>query len=124
MKDNVEIYTMALIRVLHDSDEFKAYEKIRKKVAEDEDLHRRINEYRKACFKMQNSEEYEGENGQDIYSRMREFQAANNELTMNPLAEEYLKCELAIVRILQKIARKVVGSVELDLGDIADDIHP
>ena len=67
---------------------------------------------------MQNSGDVES-----LYERMQQFDQKYDELLKNPLVEEYLKCELAICRMLQQIASKVVESVELDLDDIANDIY-
>ncbi len=118
MKDNVEIYTMALIRVIHDSDAYKDYKAVRKRLAEDPELKNRVNQYRKECYHLQNSGDVDS-----LYERTQRFDEQYDDLLKNPLVEEYLKCELALCRMLQQIASKVVESVELDLDDIANDIY-
>ncbi len=118
MKDNVEIYTLALIRVIHDSDAYKDYKTVRNRLSQDPDLKNQVNQYRKECYHLQNSGDVES-----LYERMQQFDQKYDELLKNPLVEEYLKCELAICRMLQQIASKVVESVELDLDDIANDIY-
>ena len=118
MKDNVEIYTLALIRVIHDSDAYREYKTVREKVAQEPDLKRQINQYRKECYQLQNSGDVES-----LFERTQRFDGQYEEFLKNPLAEEYLRCELAICRMLQQIAIKVVESVELDLDEIADEIN-
>ena len=118
MKDNVEIYTLALIRVIHDSDAYREYKAVRERVAQEPELKHQINQYRKECYQLQNSGDVES-----LFERTQKFDGQYEEFLKNPLAEEYLRCELAICRMLQQIASKVVESVELDLDEIADQIN-
>lgn len=118
MKDNVEIYTLALIRVIHDSDAYKAYKAVREKVAKDPELKSRINRYRMECYRLQNSGEVDS-----LFERTQAFDREYEDFLKNPLVDEYLRCELAICRMLQQIAGKVVESVELDLDEIANEIY-
>lgn len=118
MKDNVEIYTLALIRVIHDSDAYKAYKAVREKVSREPELKSQINRYRMECYQLQNTGEVAS-----LYERTQEFDRKYAELLKNPLVDEYLRCELAICRMLQQIATRVVESVELDLEEIANEIY-
>lgn len=118
MKDSVEIYTSSLIRVIHDSDAYKEYKAVREKVARNPELKSQINRYRMECYQLQNSGDVES-----LYERMQEFDRKYEEFLKEPLVDEYLRCELAICRMLQQIAGKVVESVELDLEEIASEIN-
>ena len=60
---------------------------------------------------------------ESLFERTQKFDGQYEDFLKNPLAEEYLRCELAICRMLQQIASKVVESVELDLDEIADEIN-
>lgn len=118
MKDNVEIYTLALIRVIRDSDDYKAFEAAKRKVAADPALKTQIDDYRKACYLLQNT-------GDDatLYDRTRDFYEQYKEFRQNPLVEQYLSAELAVCRMLQHIATRVVEEVDLDLERLAGEIH-
>ena len=117
MKDNVEIYTLALIRVIHDSDTYKEYKAVRQRLEKETELKRQINQYRKECYQLQNSGDVES-----LYERTQRFDEEYSEFLKNSLVEDYLRCELAICRMLQQIATRVVESVDLDLEEIAKDI--
>lgn len=117
MKDNVEIYTLALIRVIHDSDTYKEYKAVRQRLEKEPELKRQINQYRKECYQLQNSGDVES-----LYERTQRFDEEYSEFLKNSLVEDYLRCELAICRMLQQIATRVVESVDLDLEEIAKDI--
>ena len=118
MKDNVEIYTMALIRVIHDSDAYKNYKAVREKLSREPELKNQINRYRVECYHLQNFGDVDS-----LYERTQEFDRKYTDFRKNPLVEEYLRCELALCRMLQQIATKVVESVELDLEEIANEIY-
>ena len=55
---------------------------------------------------------------ESLFERTQRFDGQYEEFLKNPLVEEYLRCELAICRMLQQIAGKVVESVELDLDEV------
>ena len=118
MQDNVEIYTKALIRVIHDSKEYRQYEEIKRKVAGFPELKQQIDQYRKEAFLLQNSGD-----ATHIYERTEEFERRNIEFRKNPLVNEYLACELAVCRMLQNSAFMVVKSVDIELDDIAHEIR-
>lgn len=118
MQDNVEIYTKALIRVIHDSKEYREYNRIKKQLADNPKLKHQINQYRKDVFRLQNSGEVE-----DLYERMEEFNRTHAEFRKDPQVDEYLKCELAVCRMLQHVSTMVVKSLDLELDDIAGELR-
>ncbi|MDO5539185.1 MAG: YlbF family regulator [Eubacteriales bacterium] len=118
MQDNVDIYTKALIRAIHDSREFREYENIKKKLQDMPELKKRINRYRIDVYKLQNTGD-----GENLYDRVEEFNRVHAEFRRDPLVDEYLKCELAVCRMLQRVATRVVGTVDLELDDIAGEIR-
>lgn len=117
MQDNIEIYTKALIRVIQDSEEYRAYNCVRAKLSGMPELRKQINEYRKENFRLQN---FSDENL--LFERMEEFRREYEEFRRNPLVEEYLSCELAVCRMLQKVANKITESVNLDLDEMLPDL--
>ena len=55
MKDNVEIYTLALIRVIHDSDVYKDYKAVKNRLSQDPELKSKVNQYRSLFMKEHSS---------------------------------------------------------------------
>ena len=117
MKNNVEIYTMALVRVIQESEEYQAFERIKKKLADKPEIKHQINNYRKEAFILQNYGDVS-----TLYERTEQFQKKYQSFKEDPLAEEYLRCELALCRMLRGIATQVVGSVDLELDEIVGEI--
>jgi len=118
MQDNVEIYTKALIRVIQDSREYREYERIKNQLADKPEMKRKINQYRRDVYRLQNTGDDE-----NLYERVEQFNRDHLEFRREPLVDEYLKCELAVCRMLQQIAAKVVESVDLELDDIARELR-
>ncbi|MDO4522590.1 MAG: YlbF family regulator [Eubacteriales bacterium] len=118
MKDNVEIYTMALVRVIQDSREYRAYNDAKRKLADMPELKRQINDYRKEMFRLQN---YADES--TLYEQLEEFSRQHEAFRRDTLVDEYLRTELAVCRMLQKAARTVTNSVDLELDDIAGELR-
>ncbi|MDO4344725.1 MAG: YlbF family regulator [Eubacteriales bacterium] len=118
MQDNVEIYTKALIQVIYDSREYREFVKAKKKVAGQPELKAQINQYRMDVYKLQNYCD-----AKDLFEQTEEFNRQHAQFRKNPLVDEYLRSELAVCRILQRVASEVVDSVDLDLDDIAGKIR-
>lgn len=118
MQDNVEIYTKALIRVIQDSREYREFTAAKRKVAGMPELKRQINEYRKEVYRLQNFGEEE-----TLYDRVQEFNAQHSQFRKDPLVNEYLRSELAVCRMLQKVSSSIVDSVDLELDDIAGQLR-
>ncbi len=118
MRDNVEIYTTSLIHAIHDSREYREFEAIKRQLRDNPELKRKINEYRRDTYRLQNYG-----NVDTLYHEMEEFRNKNAEFRKDPLVTEYLRCELAVCRMLQKIATTVVESVDLELDDVAGEIR-
>lgn len=117
MKSNVEIYTMALVRAIQESEEYKAFERIKKKLADMPELKQQINTYRKEAYILQNYGDVS-----TLYERTEEFQQKYKTFKENPLAEEYLRCELAVCRMLRGITTQITDSVDLELDEIVGEI--
>lgn len=117
MRDNVEIYTTSLIHAILDSREYREFKEVKHKLAGNVQLKEQINAYRRENYRLQKETERE-----NLFRVMEEFQKEHAEFLKDPLVAEYLKCELAMCRMLQKIWMMVVDSVDLELEDVAKDI--
>lgn len=113
MQDSVEIYTRALIRGILDSEEYQAYSRAKEKLSGLPDLKRQINEFRRETFRLQNfGDEH------NLFERIEEFRHEYEEFRKNILVDEYLRCELAVCRMMQKVANQITESVDLELDDV------
>lgn len=118
MQDNVEIYTKALIRVIQDSREYRAFCKAKSKLADMPELKKKINEYRMQTYRLQ----YEGDT-ETLYDRVQEFNTKHAQFRKDPLVNEYLRSELAVCRMLQKVAAGLSEALDLDLDEVAREIR-
>lgn len=118
MRDNVEIYTTSLIHAIRDSKEYREFNSAKKALADKPNLKEQIVEFRKENFVLQNTN-----NSENLFQKVEEFRKKKDEFLKNPLVAEYLRCELAMCRMLQKISLSVVESIDLELEEVAKDIN-
>lgn len=118
MQDNVEIYTKALIRVIQDSKEYRAFCRAKNKLSGMPELKKQIDEYRAQTYRLQ----YEGD-AETLYDRVQEFNTKHAQFRKDPLVNEYLKSELAVCRMLQKVAAGLSEALDLDLDGVAQEIR-
>lgn len=117
MRTNVEIYTEALVKMIQVSDEYLAFEEVKKKIEGKPDIKKKIDKYRMDNYVLQNFNETT-----DLYEKTEKFYEESAELREIPLVEEYLSCELAVCRMLQKIFSTVVDAVDLQIEEIAGNL--
>lgn len=117
MKSNVDFYTDALVRAISDSDAYIAFENVKKKIEKRPELIKQINEFRLNVYSLQNDSDTD-----QLYEKMEKLYVDTAAFREDNLVEEYLSCELAVCRMLQKIFRTLVGSVDLQIDDIAEQI--
>lgn len=117
MRDNVEIYTTSLIHAIRDSKEYRDFCQAKRALADKPELKAQITEFRRENFRLQNMEQSE-----NLFQTVEEFRKRKDEFLRNPLVVEYLRGELAMCRMMQKIALSVVESVDLELEDVVRDL--
>lgn len=118
MQDNVDIYTKALIRVIQDSREYRTFCRARNALSDMPELKKQINEYRMQTYRLQ----HEGDE-ETLYDRVQEFNTEHAEFRKNPLVNEYLSSELAVCRMLQRVAEGIAEAIDLELDEVAHGIR-
>lgn len=113
--DKIEQSTKNLIEAIQSSEEYVRFSAMRDKLREDPELHRQVNEFRVNVFEVQNSQETV-----DMYVEQQRLCRESEEFRKNSLVDEFLRTELAVCRILQKMVADIVQAVDLDIDEIAE----
>ena len=115
-----------LVQAIKDGQEYKRYQLVREELHKEPELERKVHEFRKKNFQIQNSgnvnlfdevDRLEQENtepeSQNITAVIEE---ENTELRRKPIVEEYLSAELAFCRIVQRVNWILIEQLDFDLG--------
>ncbi|MBQ3105577.1 MAG: YlbF family regulator [Lachnospiraceae bacterium] len=97
------------ISVLMDSKEFKRYEYQKEKIKKNPQLREQINSFRQQRLEFQT---YEGE---DLFEKIDEFEAAHENFKGKPAVREYLNAELEVCRMVQHIYHVIAEAVDVDM---------
>lgn len=116
--DSLKYYTEKLIAALKESDNYQKYEEVREEIAQDPELKRQLDEFRKRNYLMQAEDVPE-----DLFHEEEKMSKEYKEFRENELIESYLECELDICRNIQRIIQKVMVSIDLDIDDFVDEIN-
>ena len=106
----VDDLAVELATAIQESDEYKQYLRCRSELMQDEELFRKVNEYRRNNFYLQNQS-----NNPRLVEDVEAFHAQNAELTANILVNKYLLAEMALCRMIKQVERTLIENVELDL---------
>ncbi|MCD8011680.1 MAG: YlbF family regulator [Lachnospiraceae bacterium] len=113
--DKIEECTKALTRSIQETEEYQSFQRLRKVADQDPELHQKLNEFRRRVYDVQTSGET-----LDFYSEQERLGRDAAEFRKNELVDEYLKTELHICRIIQKVAFQVAEAIDLDLDGVLD----
>lgn len=116
--NQVEECTLMLVKAIQGSEEYKNFLEIKEKVAQEPELRKQINAFRRHNFEVQNSPEV-----LDVYDEIDKMSRDYQEFRKNPLVDEFLQRELSVCRIIQKAAMDIVFAVDLDTEQIAEGIR-
>ena len=104
-----------LIQAIWEGEEYKSYQEIRAKVHEQPELEQKIHAFRKKNYEVQNLTDE-----RSLYDRMDNLEREGTEFRKDPLVNEYLRAELAICRLFQRINWEIVKKMDFDLGFVID----
>lgn len=99
-----------LVQAVRESEEYQRYLKVKKEVEQNESLCQKINEFREKNFQLHFSLE-----GEELYNAMDDFEKANSDFRKDPLVNQFLVAELAMIRMIQQVEKKLVDAIDLDL---------
>ncbi len=106
----VEERTEMLVQAIKESEEYQRYVKVKKEVEQNEMLCQKINEFREKNFRLHITLE-----GEELYNAMDNFEKEYSDFRKDPLVNQFLAAELAKIRMIQQIEKKLVDAIDLDL---------
>ena len=103
------------MQAIKESEAYRNFEEAKQEVAKDPELRKKVNQFRKRNYEIQNLEDIP-----DLYTEMERFEEEYKEVRRDPVIRNFLQCELEICRIMQRINLNLVQAVDLDIGDFQD----
>ncbi len=116
--ERIENCTEELIKAIQTSSEYREFCQIRDEVAENPEKRERINHFRRHIFEVQNTKE-----SVDMYAEMERLCRDYEEFRRDPQVDAFLRSELRVCRILQKITLRIAQSVELDTQEVTKGLN-
>lgn len=105
IKTNIE----NLVDALKDSDEFRRYREACGQVSRFPEQEKRLREFRKRNYQFQNAEEQI-----DLFSESDKLMTEYQDLYGDPVSREFLEAEVAVCRIIQRVNRELIESLEFE----------
>ncbi len=108
----VEHAATELVAVLRESETYQEYQNQLERIKEQPELFERVNAFRMKNFRLQNAEGEEGMSAGYLAEQMDELDREYEELTMIPLADDFLKAETAFCRMMQDMNMHIIRNLE------------
>lgn len=109
--NNIEYQTRQLIRELKKSDVYNHYQRLQAEVEKDSELYRRVNEFRKACFIIQNKPD-----GPEDTGELDALYEAYDDILMNSDVRELLTAEHDMSILMNQVMDHIYSELEIDVS--------
>ncbi|MDD3221202.1 MAG: YlbF family regulator [Clostridia bacterium] len=108
---NVEYQTRQLIRTIKQTNVYNQYRRLQIKIQKDETLSRRVNEFRKACFAIQNKPE----EPEDM-DRLEALNMEYGDILDNSDVREFLTAEQGLAQMMNQVTDRMYDSLDIDVS--------
>ena len=108
---NVEYQTLQLIREIKRSNVYNQYRRLQMKIVKDAELSRKVNEFRKASFELQNKPQ----EPEDI-GRLEALYSEYGEILQNSDVIEFLTAEQGMAQMMNQMTDRIYNSLDLDVS--------
>ncbi len=109
--NNIEYQTRQLVREIKKSNIYNQYRRLELKIEKDYELYRRVNEFRKACFVIQNKPNSPGDTG-ELYA----LYEAYGDILMNSDVRELLTAEHGLSVLMNQVMDQIYGNLDIDVS--------
>lgn len=109
--NQIEEKTSALVQAVLESEEYRHYLEVRKKLKEDPAKERQVDEYRRHVYRLQNEQK-----DVDMFEEIDRLVQETASFRVEPLVEDYMSAELEVCRLVRYINGKLMESLDVDLG--------
>lgn len=108
---NVEYQTRQLIREIKRSNVYNQYRRLQMKILKDAELYRKVNEFRKACFMLQNKPQ----EPEDIW-RLEALYSEYRDILQNSDVVEFLTAEQGMAQMMNQLTERIYSSLDMDVS--------
>ncbi|MCD8365173.1 MAG: YlbF family regulator [Clostridiales bacterium] len=98
-----------MIEVLKESEEFHRYRETRRKVSDDPVKEKRLMEFRRKNYLLQNSDQ-----SVDLFTESDRLMKEYQDLYQDPVVRDFMDAEVAVCKIVQTVNRELITCLEFD----------
>lgn len=109
--NNVEYQTRQLIREIKRSNVYNQYKRLQTKIMKDKELHQRVNDFREACFMIQNKPHEPGD-----LDRLESLDREYLDILQNSDVREFLTAEQGLARMMNQMVDQLYESLDIDVS--------
>ena len=110
--------TKELTAAVCGSKAYKNFEKSKMQVKENPELHKRLNQFRRRNYELQNRK-----NSYSCAEEEEAFKQEAEEFRKDPLVDEYLSSELELCKMIQRINQSIVSVIQFEIEEFTDAIE-
>lgn len=101
------------VRAIKSTAVYKNYRTQLERIKQKPELYAQVNEFRRRNYEIQNSSQAD-----DLFDKIDAFEKEYEKFRENPLVDEFLRAELALCRMMQKIDIFLTEELDFDMGSV------
>lgn len=106
---DIMIATKEFAETIRKSDTYQKYFFQREKIKRQPELYDKVNEFRQRNFDLQNEVDSE-----ELFDRLEAFEKEYEKFRENPLVDDFLRAELAFVRLMQDVNELLTNEIDFE----------
>lgn len=101
------------IRAIKDTAIYKNYRTQLERIKQQPEIYNQVNEFRRRNYEIQNTSQVD-----ELFDKIDAFEREYEKFRENPIVDEFLRAELALCRMMQKIDIMITEELDFDMGSV------
>lgn len=113
LEEQLDKASREYIRAIKDTAIYKNYRTQLERIKQYPELYRQVNDFRRRNYEIQNTSQVD-----ELFDKIDAFEREYEKFRENPIVDEFLRAELALCRMMQKIDIFITEELDFDMGSV------
>lgn len=113
LEEQLDKASREYIRAIKDTAIYKNYRTQLERIKQYPELYRQVNDFRRRNYEIQNTSQVD-----ELFDKIDAFEREYEKFRENPIVDEFLRAELGLCRMMQKIDIFITEELDFDMGSV------
>lgn len=113
MEEQLDKASREYVRAIKATQIYANYRRQLCRIKQQPEIYKKVNEFRRQNYEIQNTGQVD-----ELFDKIDAFEREYEKFRENPLVDDFLKAELALCRMMQKIDIYITEELDFDMGSV------